>query len=137
MTSLGWPATHGIFALLDEFDRIGAARVLRDAGVGEVDGAVLFEHDVLEHGAEAQRLEDVRLALRRQVDRLRVTPAFDVEDPLVAPAVLVVADEVTLGIGRERRLASAAQTEEQRRAPVCLSAVAEQCIERIPRLGAK
>ena len=116
MTSVGWPATHGIFALLDELDRVGAARVLRDAGVGEVDGAVLFEHDVLQHRAEAQRLEDVRLVFRRQVDRLGVAAAFDVEDAVVAPAVLVVADEVPLGIGGERRLAGAGQAEQQRRA---------------------
>ena len=76
-----------------------------------------LEHDVLQHGAEAQRLEDVRLALRRQVDRLGVAAAFDVEDAVVAPAVLVVADEVALRIGRERRLAGAGQAEEQRRAP--------------------
>src|SRR4030095_9314707 len=56
------------FRAVDEFDRIGAARVLRNLGIGEVDGPVLLEHHVLEHGAEAQRLENVRLALRRQVD---------------------------------------------------------------------
>ena len=61
ITSVGWPAMHGIRALRMKSIGIGAARVLRDAGVGEVDGVVLVEHDVLQHGAEAQGLEDVRL----------------------------------------------------------------------------
>ena len=115
ITSVGWPATHGIFAFCDELDRIGAARVLRDARVGVVDAVVVVEHDVLQHRAEAERLEDVRLALGREVDRLGVAAAFDVEDAVVAPAVLVVADEMALRVGGERRLARAGEAEEQRR----------------------
>ena len=106
---------QGIFALCDELDRIRAARVLRDARVGVIDAVIVIEHHVLEHRAEAQRLEDVRLALGREVDRLGVAAAFDVEDAVVAPAVLVVADEMPLRIGGERRLARAAEAEEQRR----------------------
>ena len=53
--------------------------------VGEVDVAIVIEHDVLQHRAEAQRLENVRLAFRREVDRLGVAAAFDVEDAVVAP----------------------------------------------------
>ncbi len=87
----------------------------RDARVGEVHAVVVLEHHVFQHGAEAQRLENVRLALRREVDGLGVAAAFDVEDAVVAPAVLVVADQVALRVGGERRLARAAQAEEQRR----------------------
>ena len=105
----------GDLRVLDELDRIRAARVLRDARVGVIDVAIFIEHDVLEHRAEAQRLKDVRLVFRREVDRLRVAAAFDVEDAVVAPAVFVVADEMALRIGRERGLARAAETEEQRR----------------------
>ena len=76
---------------------------------------VLIEHHVFQHRAKAQRLEDVRLALGRQIDRLGVAAAFDVEDAVVAPAMLVVADEMALGVGGQRRLARAAEAEEQRR----------------------
>ena len=103
------------FRVVDELDRIRAARVLRDARVGEVHAVVFIEHHVLQHRAEAQRLENVRLVLGREVDRLGVAAAFDVEDAVVAPAVLVVADEMALRIGGERRLARAAEAEEQRR----------------------
>ena len=102
------------FRVLDELDGIGAARVLRDAGVGVIDVVIFIEHHVFQHRAEAQRLENVRLALRREVDRLGVAAAFDVEDAVVAPAVLVVADEMPLRIGGKRRLPRAAQSEEQR-----------------------
>ena len=112
---IGRMAGHaGDFRVLDELDRICAARVQRDAGVGVVHAVVFIEDHVFEHRAEAQRLENVRLALGREVDRLRVAAAFDVEDAVVAPAVLVVADEMALRVGRERGLARAAEAEEQR-----------------------
>src|SRR5205807_2092530 len=47
-------------------------------------------------------------------DRLRIAAAFEVEDAAVAPAVLVIADQPARRIGRQRRLAGAAQPEEKR-----------------------
>jgi hypothetical protein len=49
-----------------------------------------------------------------RVDDLGVAAALDVEHALVAPAVLVVADEQALGIGRQRGLAGARQAEQHR-----------------------
>ena len=63
------------------------------ARVGVVHAVVFIEHHVFEYRAEAQRLENVRLALGREVDRLRVAAAFDIEDAILAPAVLVVANQ--------------------------------------------
>ena len=57
-------------------------------------------------------------AAAREADHLRVAAALDVEDAVVAPAVLVVADQRALGIGGERRLAGAREAEEDRDAPV-------------------
>ena len=99
----------------DELDRIGAARVLREAGVAEIDVPVFgIEDDVLQHRAEVERVEDFRLGFRGQVDRLRVATALDVEDAVVGPDVFVVADELALRIGGERRLARAGKAEEHR-----------------------
>ena len=105
----------GNLRVLNELDRIRATSVLRDARVGVIDVAIFIEHDVLEHGAEAQRLENVRLVFRREIDRLCVAAAFDVEDAVIAPNVFVVANEMTLRIGRERGFSRAAETEEQGR----------------------
>src|SRR5690606_4135859 len=60
-----------------------------------------------------RRLIDLRLALSVQIDDLGVAAAFKVEDAVVAPAVLVVADEHALGVAAQRGFARAAQTEEQ------------------------
>ena len=57
---------------------------------------------------------DLRLGLGGEADHLRVAAALEVEDAAVAPAVLVVADQRALGVGRERRLAGAREAEEDR-----------------------
>jgi hypothetical protein len=60
-------------------------------------------------------LKDLRLGLRRQVDRLCVAATLDVEDSVVRPTVLVVADEQAIGIGGKGSFASARQAEKERR----------------------
>ena len=98
----------------DELDGVRAAGVLRDARVVVVgragDGVV---DDVLEHGPEADRAEDLGLLLRAEVDALGVAAALDVEDAVVGPDVLVVADELPARVGRERGLARAGEAEEE------------------------
>ena len=69
---------------------------------------LLVDHHVFEHGAEAMgRRKNLGLGLGRQPDGFRVAAAFEVEDASVAPAVLVVADQLAMRIGRERCLAGA------------------------------
>ena len=48
------------------------------------------------------------------MDALRVAASFDIEDAVIAPAMFVVADQAAGRIGRERRLARARETEEER-----------------------
>ena len=99
----------------DLLELVGGARVLGLRVVVKVDDAALVDDDVLEDRPErARRLVDLRLGLRREADHLRVAAALEVEDALVAPAVLVVADQLALRIGRERRLAGTGQPEEDR-----------------------
>ena len=74
-----------------------------------------IEHHVLQHRAEAVGGgEDFRLGLVREPDGLGVAAALEIEDAVRAPAVLVVAEQGAVGIGRQRGLAGAGQAEEQR-----------------------
>ena len=104
---------HGV---VDELDGISAARVLGQRLIIEIERArVVIHHHVLEHGAKAAGgREDLRLGFRRQPDHLGVATALEVEHAAVAPAVLVVANQLALGVARQRRLARARQAEEQR-----------------------
>src|SRR5690606_40912356 len=79
----------------DERDRIRRARILRVRVVVEGGHARMRVDDgVLEDRAEAAaRRVDERLALGREADHLRVVAALEVEDAVLGPAVLVVADE--------------------------------------------
>ena len=98
-------------------ERIGRARVLGLALVVEIDLARdRVHHDVLEHRAEALRgREDLRLGLGREADRLGVAAALEIEDAVLRPAVLVIADQGAVGIGGEGGLAGAGEAEEDRR----------------------
>ena len=86
------------------------------AGVVVVDLAgARVEDDVLEDRPEHSRgAVDLWFALGRQPNRLGVATALEVEDPVGAPAVLVVADQPAVGGRGQRRLAGARQAEEER-----------------------
>ena len=58
--------------------------------------------------------KDLGLGFLRQLDALGVAAAFEIEDAVIAPAVLVVADQRAVRIGRQRGLAGAGQAEEDR-----------------------
>ncbi len=104
----------------DRLQRIGAAGVLGDRVVVQVEASRRRVHDhVLEHRPEGVgRGVDLRLRVGREADDLGVAAALDVEDAVLAPAVLVVADQRPLGVGGEGRLARARQPEEDGHAPV-------------------
>lgn len=103
----------GNLGVLDVLDGVCATSVLGEGGVIVVDdsgGGI--EDDVLEDRAKLDGVENIRLLLGGEANALGVTTALNVEDALVAPAVLVVTDQGTLGVGREGGLASAGETEE-------------------------
>ena len=105
----------------DLLELVRGTGVLGLGVVVEIEHAALVDRDVLEHGAEAVHgLPDLRLGVGRETDRLGVAAALEVEEPLVAPAVLVVPDQQPLGIGRERRLARAREPEEDGHVPAVL-----------------
>src|SRR5215210_2195073 len=95
--------------------RVGDAGVLRQHTVRVVYFARAPVHNhVFEHGPKADGVPDLGFLLGTQVYRLRVAAALEVEDPGVRPAVLVVADQIPLGVGREGRLARTREPEEER-----------------------
>mmetsp|Transcript_41482 Transcript_41482/g.115795 ORF Transcript_41482/g.115795 Transcript_41482/m.115795 type:complete len:303 (-) Transcript_41482:473-1381(-) len=96
-----------------KLQRVGSTGVLRDRDVAVVHlpGGLVPDH-VLEHGAVPYGRVHLGLLLRRQVDRLGVAAALNVEDALRGPHVLVVSDEVALRVRAERGLARPAQAEE-------------------------
>ena len=122
--------------ILDELYRIGAAGVLGNADVCIIYQMVLIEHNVLEHRAKTERLEDLRFVLGR-IDGLGVAAAFDVEDAFVTPAMLIVPMRLRLGSADSVVLPVPDRPNSSDERPACVSEVAEQCIERIPRLGAR
>ena len=111
---VGLARNAGEAGIGDVADGIGAAGVLGQRRVVEVELAgLLVHHHVFEHGGEtAGGGEDFRLRLRRQLDHLGVAAAFEVEQAVGAPAVLVVTDELAVRVGGECRLAGAGEAEE-------------------------
>src|ERR1700728_4376360 len=103
------------YRILDEVHGVGGTRVLglaivvivRRAGGG-------IQGDVLQHAAEAERVPDLRFVLFRKLDAFGVASAFEVENPVGAPAMLVVANKVARGIGRQRGFTGAREPEEWR-----------------------
>ena len=93
-------------------DGVGNTGILRHALVGKVDLALGVDRDVLKQSIAADGVIDIGFGLLVQVDDLGIAAALKVEDAVVVPAVLVIADEQTLRVGRKRGLARAGEAEE-------------------------
>ena len=94
-------------------DGVGHAGVLGDGLVVKVDLAVCVNGYILQQRIALDCVVDVRLGILVQIDDLGIAAALEVEHAVVVPAVLVVADQQTLGIGGQGGLAGAGQAEEQ------------------------
>ena len=93
-------------------DRVRYAGVLRHGLVREVDLTFLVHRNVLQQGVGADRVPDIGLVLFREVDDFGIASALEVEDAVVVPTVLVVADQLALRVGRKGGFARSRQTEE-------------------------
>jgi hypothetical protein len=89
------------------FDRIGDPSVLGLGLVVEIDQAALVGDHVLKQGVAFDGPENFRLAVGREVDALGVATPLEVEDAVVVPAVLVIADQLAGRVGRQGGLAGA------------------------------
>ena len=93
-------------------DGIGNTSVLGHALISEIDLAFGVEGDVLQQSVALDGVVDVRLRIFVQVDDFGVAATLKVEDAVVVPAVLVIADQQALRVGGQTGLAGAVQTEE-------------------------
>ena len=100
------------YDLLDVVDRIGNTGVLGNALIIEIDLAVSVYGNVLKESVAFDGIVDIRLGFFVKVDNLCIASAFEVEDTVVVPAMLVVADQETLGICGQGSLAGSGKTEE-------------------------
>ena len=98
--------------LLDVVDGVRYAGVFGHALVCEVNHAFFLHGHVLEESVAADSVVDVRFAVLVEVDNLGIAATFEVEYAVVVPAVFVVTDEETLGVGRESGLAGTREAEE-------------------------
>lgn len=106
-------ALAGNLGVLDVLDGVGAASVLGQGGVIVVDNTGDgVENDVLEDGTELDGVENIGLLLRGETNALSVAATLNVEDTSVGPAVLIITDQLALGVGRQGGLAGTGQTEE-------------------------
>ena len=93
-------------------DGIGSAGVFRYALVMEIHFSGCINGHVFQQGVAMQGVINIRFGFFVQVDDLGVAAAFQIEDAVIVPAVLVVADKVTVGIRGQSSLAGAGQTKE-------------------------
>ena len=98
--------------LLDVVDGVGHAGVLGHRLVGEVDFALVVYGNVLQESVATDGVIDVGFGFLVEVDNLGIAAALIVEDAVVVPAVFVVADKQTLGVGGKGGFAGSGQTEE-------------------------
>ena len=85
--------------VVDVLDGVGHTGVLCHALVGEIDGGVFTNGNVLEKSVALDGVVDIGFGFFVEVDNLCVAAAFKVEHAVVVPAVFVVTDKQTLGIG--------------------------------------
>jgi hypothetical protein len=98
----------------DVLDGVGASGVLSEGSVVVVNlTGKRVEDNVLEDGTVSDSAVDIGLLLSRQANGLSVATALDVENTVVRPAVLVVTNESSVGVGGESGLASSRETEEK------------------------
>ena len=97
----------------NDLDGVRAPGVLGNADVGVV-GFTRNDviDDVLEDRTETDGVVDLRLLLGGKVDTLGVAPSLDVENTVVRPDVLVIPDQLAVGIGRLCGLSRSRETEE-------------------------
>ena len=102
--------------IVDGGERIRCAGILRYRIVVQIDHPRHGVEDHIFKDRSVFRSARMNLRLRRsgELNHFRVTSPFEVEHAFVAPAVLVVSDELAVGVRRQRCLSGSRQSEEHR-----------------------
>ena len=103
---------YGLYNIVDVVNRVRNTSIFGNTAVVKVDFAIGVNSDVLEQGIATNGVPDVGFLFLAQIDGFGVAAAFEVENTFVVPAVFVVADELTFGIGRKGGFAGTGQAEE-------------------------
>ena len=99
----------------DKLDGVGSACIFRNGRVVVIDlTRVGIHNDVFQHRSETDRGKDGRFLFGGQVNCFGVTAPFDIENAVVGPAMFVVSDQGSFGIGGQSGFTCPGQPEEQR-----------------------
>ena len=86
----------------DVLDRVRATSVFSDTDIlvirGTIGGVV---DDVFEDASESDGIVDIRFLFRGEVDAFSVAATLNVEDASIRPYMFIVANQETIGVGRE------------------------------------
>ena len=115
-------AGHRLDDIVDMRQRIGDAGVFGFAAVGIIHAAVSAHHHVFQQRIAADGAINLRLRLRIEIDGLSVAAAFEVKHAVIVPTVLIIADQLTMRIGRQGGFPGPGEAEEQRHVP-CFATV--------------
>lgn len=99
--------------VLNVLNGVGTSSILRQSRVVVIDETrVRIEDHILKDGSVLDGAKNIGLLLGRKTNALGVATTFDVEHTIVAPAVLIVADQFSVRVSGQCCLSSAGQTEE-------------------------
>src|SRR5664279_1595674 len=100
--------------VVNVFQRIGGARVLRDFVVVQIDVARnrIVSYVFQNRPKTMSDAVDLWLSLLGKADYFGVATILKIEDAVVAPAMLIVANQVAVGVGGKRGLAGAGESKE-------------------------
>ena len=100
--------------VLDMIDRVGDTGVLGFRTIVEINRAVRANHHVFQQRITTNRVIDIWLCGFGEFNGLGIAAAFEVEDAIVIPAVLVIADQAAFRIGGKGGFAGAGEAKEDR-----------------------
>ena len=110
---------HRLHDIVDVVNRVGDTGVFGLGSVVVVDFARLgVEHHVFQKRIALDGAENIGFVFFGEVDALGVAAAFEIEHAFVVPAVFVITDKLTFGVGRKGGLARSRKPEENGRVAV-------------------
>lgn len=111
---LGVSADSRDLSVIDELQRIRSSSVFSNGSIMIVNfSAGFLQHNVLQNSSEPDSTVDFRLFLLAKSDTLGIASTFDVENTLVSPDVLIVADKFAISDGTKSSFTSSRESEEE------------------------